>query len=186
MWTEQESWLVHERLLTVTLWVMTVWRASDEICNKEPTLLTSASLKIRATSNDSLWSKNTKWGISSKSTYIFYILYARGHTPLEQLVLSVLLRNPLVDVLQGESNHVSYPLSCHPPISMNDLSNPYPLSYTHTSYELKHMLPSCRIEERMAQTFEIWSACRPMVSKHWTKSWKSCLSCFPFNSQAPP
>lgn len=59
-------------------------------------------------------------------------------------------------------------------------------THTHTSYELKQMLPRCRIEDRMAQTVETWSAWRPMVSKHWTKSWKSCLSCFPFNSQAPP
>lgn len=43
---------------TVTRCVMTVCRASEEICNREPTRLASASLKIRATSKDSLW--NTK------------------------------------------------------------------------------------------------------------------------------
>lgn len=40
---------------------MTVCSASEEICSKEPTLLASASLKIRATSNDSLWNNNTDW-----------------------------------------------------------------------------------------------------------------------------
>lgn len=59
-------------------------------------------------------------------------------------------------------------------------------THTHTSYELKQMLPRCRIEDRMAQRVEIWSAWRPIVSKHWIKSWKSCLSCFPFNSHTPP
>lgn len=48
------------------------------------------------------------------------------------------------------------------------------------------MFPSCRIEERMAQTAEIWSACRPMVLKQRSRSWKSCLSCLPFRSQEPP
>lgn len=56
-WNMEGNWLVRERLLTVTLWVMTVCRASEEICNKHPTLLASASLKIRATSNDSLCSQ---------------------------------------------------------------------------------------------------------------------------------
>lgn len=42
------------------------------------------------------------------------------------------------------------------------------------------------MEERMAQTVEIWSACRPIVSKHWTNNRKSCLSSFPFSSQDPP
>lgn len=60
-------WQVHERLLTVTLWVMTVCSASEGICNKQPTLLASASLKIRATSNDSLWSENTSWCMISES-----------------------------------------------------------------------------------------------------------------------
>lgn len=57
---------------------------------------------------------------------------------------------------------------------------------TQTSYELKHMLPSCRMEDRMAQMVEIWSACKPIVSKQRIRSWKSCLSCFPFSSQEPP
>lgn len=48
------------------------------------------------------------------------------------------------------------------------------------------MLPSCRIDDRMAQMFASWSACKPIVSKHWTKSWKSWLSCFTFISHALP
>lgn len=53
------NWLVHEKWMTVTLWVITVCKASEEICNKHPTLLASASLKIRATSKDSLWTTKT-------------------------------------------------------------------------------------------------------------------------------
>lgn len=46
-----KRWMV----LTVTLCVITVCRASADTCNRLPTLRASASLKILATSNDSLW-----------------------------------------------------------------------------------------------------------------------------------
>lgn len=125
------SQTVRPKLLTVTLWVMTVCSASEEICSKLPTLLASASLKMRATSNDSL--------------------------------------------LRGKDRNV-----------MNVWSVGSLFFLPQTSYELKHMLPSCRMEDRMAQMVEIWSACKPMVSKQRIKSWKSCLSCFPLSSQEPP
>lgn len=65
-------------LLTVTLWVMTVWRASEEICSSEPTLLASASLKIRATSKDSLW-KDTIWCVKLMSNLSHSLICVNPH-----------------------------------------------------------------------------------------------------------
>lgn len=48
------------------------------------------------------------------------------------------------------------------------------------------MLPSCKMDDRMAQIVLIWSARKPIVSKHRRRSRKSCWSFFPCSSQAPP
>ena len=47
-------------ILTVTRCVMTVCRASEEICSREPTRRASASLKMRATSKESLCTHRVK------------------------------------------------------------------------------------------------------------------------------